>query len=29
MPQLQLPFFPAGATEINHQIAVEKREGTV
>jgi transposase len=29
MPQLQLPIFPAGVTEINHQIAVEKREGTV
>jgi transposase len=29
MPQLQLPFFPAGVTEINNHIAVEKREGTV
>jgi hypothetical protein len=29
MPQLQLPIFPAGVTEINGQIAVEKRNGTV
>lgn len=29
MPQLQLPIFPAGVTEINSQIAVQKREGTV
>lgn len=29
MPQLQLPIFPAGVTEVNSQIAVEKREGTV
>jgi hypothetical protein len=29
MPQLQLPIFPAGITEINKQIAVEKREGMV
>lgn len=29
MPQLQLPVFPAGATEINSQIAVQKQDGTV
>lgn len=29
MPQLQLPIFPAGVTEINSQIAVEKRADTV
>jgi hypothetical protein len=29
MPQLQLPIFPAGITEINNQIGVEKREGMV
>jgi len=29
MPQLQLPFFPAGTAEINSRIAVEKRAGTV
>jgi hypothetical protein len=29
MPQLQLPIFPAGVTEINQQIAVEKKEGRV
>lgn len=29
MPQLQLPIFPAGITEINNHIAVEKREGMV
>ena len=29
MPQLQLPIFPAGITEINNQIAVEKRAGMV
>jgi hypothetical protein len=29
IPQLQLPIFPAGITEINKQIAVEKREGMV
>ncbi len=29
MPQRQLPIFPAVATEINNQVAVEKHEGTV
>lgn len=29
MPQLQLPIFPAGVTEINNGIAVRKDEGTV
>jgi hypothetical protein len=29
MPQMQLPIFPAGVTEINNQIAVQKRDGTV
>jgi transposase len=29
MPQLQLPIFPSGVTEINHQIAVLKEAGTV
>jgi hypothetical protein len=29
MPQLQLPIFPAGVTEINSQIAVQKEAGTV
>jgi hypothetical protein len=29
MPQLQLPFFPAGTAEINRQIAVEKKSDTV
>src|SRR5439155_1556924 len=29
MPQLQLPIFPAGVTETNSQIAVEKKAGTV
>lgn len=29
MPQLQLPIFPAGVTEINSQIAVEKKAGTI
>jgi hypothetical protein len=29
MPQLQLPIFPAGVTEINSQIAVQKDGGTV
>jgi hypothetical protein len=29
MPQLQLPIFPAGVTEINSQIAVEKEAGRV
>lgn len=29
MPQLQLPIFPAGVTEINQQIAVQKEAGTV
>jgi hypothetical protein len=29
MPQLQLPIFPAGVTEINGQIAVEKKAGTI
>src|ERR1019366_3943847 len=27
MPQLQLPIFPAGVTEINSQIAVQKEAG--
>src|ERR1035437_7136417 len=27
MPQLQLPMFPAGVTEINSQIAVQKEAG--
>ena len=26
---MQLPFFPAGVTEINHQLAVQKEAGTV
>ena len=29
MPQLQLPIFPSGVTEINSQIAVLKESGTV
>lgn len=29
MPQMQLPIFPAGVTEINNRIAVEAREGRV
>jgi hypothetical protein len=29
MAQLQLPIFPAGVTEINHQIAVQKEAGRV
>ena len=29
MPQLQLPIFPAGVTEINNQIAVQKEAGRV
>jgi hypothetical protein len=29
MPQMQLPIFPPGVTEINHQIAVLKEAGTV
>ena len=29
MPQLQLPTFPAGATEITRELAVQKQEGTV
>lgn len=29
MPQLQLPIFPAGVTEINRGIAVQKEGGTV
>ena len=29
MPQLQLPIFPAGVTEINSRVAVEAREGQV
>jgi hypothetical protein len=29
MPQLQLPIFPAGVTEINSRIAVQKEKGRV
>jgi hypothetical protein len=29
MPQLQLPIFPAGVSEINSRIAVQKEAGTV
>jgi len=29
MPQVQLPLFPAGATQINDQLACECREGQV
>jgi hypothetical protein len=29
MPQMQLPIFPAGVTEINSRIAVQKMAGTV
>jgi hypothetical protein len=27
MPQLQLPIFPAGVTEINNRVAVEAKDG--
>jgi hypothetical protein len=29
MPQMQLPIFPAGVTELNKQIAVQKKASTV
>ena len=29
MPQLQLPIFPAGVTEINSQLAVQQEAGRV
>ena len=29
MPQMQLPIFPAGVTEINSRLAVEKKAGAV
>jgi len=29
MPQMQLPVFPAGVTEINSRIAVEAKDGQV
>ena len=29
MPQLQLPIFPAGAKEINRNVAVQCRDGRV
>ena len=29
MPQLQLPTFPAGATEITRELAVQQQDGTV
>ena len=29
MPQLQLPIFPAGVTEINSRVAVEAKDGQV
>ena len=29
MPQRQLPIFPAGVTEINSRIAIQKQEGQV
>jgi transposase len=29
MPQLQLPIFPAGVTEINSRIAIQKEAGSV
>src|SRR2546426_1779193 len=29
MPQLQLPIFPAGVTEINTRVAVEAKDGLV
>ena len=29
MPQLQLPIFPAGVTEINHRIAVQREAGVL
>jgi len=29
MPQMQLPLFPAGVTEIDNRIAVQKEAGTV
>src|SRR6267154_411308 len=29
MPQVQLPIFPAGVTEINNRVAVEAKDGQV
>ena len=29
MPQMQLPMFPAGVTEINNRVAVEAKDGQV
>ena len=29
MPQMQLPIFPAGVTEINSRLAIEKKAGAV
>ncbi len=29
MPQAQLPFFPSGTTEININLAFEKKEGRI
>jgi hypothetical protein len=29
MPQMQLPIFPAGVTEINSRVAVEAQDGRV
>src|SRR5437867_12789558 len=29
MPQMQLPIFPAGVTEINNRVAVEAKDGQV
>jgi len=29
MPQMQLPIFPAGVTEINSRVAVEAKDGQV
>ena len=29
MPQMQLSLFPAGVTEINNQLAVQKEAGTI
>src|SRR5437762_5854040 len=29
MPQMQLPFFPAGFTEINNRVAVDAKDGQV
>ncbi len=29
MPQMQLPMFPAGVTEINNRVAVEAKDGKV